>query len=186
LSSPGAITGGIAEALIATAFGLGIAITALLPFNFLNSRLDEARHEIESAAVGVWSRFWSMRQLHIGSFNDLVGVECGIEGGGLRLSDVTLLVSNANQLESEPSQYGSEDGLRNGSERHPPLVRRGLILLAGFIAWAWSVALYARRLDGDGDIAGPGLAQYWGLGGLFFGLLLWLLNASPATWGWWL
>lgn len=51
LSAPGAITGGIAEALIATAFGLGIAITALLPFNFLNTRMDEARHEIESAAA---------------------------------------------------------------------------------------------------------------------------------------
>ncbi|MBL8858811.1 MAG: MotA/TolQ/ExbB proton channel family protein [Planctomycetes bacterium] len=51
LSSPGAITGGIAEALIATAFGLGIAITALLPFNFLNARMDEAQHEIESASA---------------------------------------------------------------------------------------------------------------------------------------
>jgi biopolymer transport protein ExbB len=51
LSAPGAITGGIAEALIATAFGLGIAITALLPFNFLNARTDEARHEMESAAT---------------------------------------------------------------------------------------------------------------------------------------
>ena len=51
LSAPGAITGGIAEALIATAFGLGIAITSLLPFNFLNARLEEARHEIESAST---------------------------------------------------------------------------------------------------------------------------------------
>jgi len=51
LSAPGAITGGIAEALIATAFGLGIAITSLLPFNFLNARADEAKHEIESAST---------------------------------------------------------------------------------------------------------------------------------------
>ncbi len=50
LSAPGAITGGIAEALIATAFGLSIAITSLIPFNILNTRMEEARHEIESAA----------------------------------------------------------------------------------------------------------------------------------------
>jgi biopolymer transport protein ExbB len=51
LGSPTAITGGIAEALIATAFGLGIAITALIPFNFLNARLEEARLEIQDAAT---------------------------------------------------------------------------------------------------------------------------------------
>ena len=50
LSAPGAITGGIAEALIATAFGLGIAIVSLIPFNFLNTKMDEARIEIETAA----------------------------------------------------------------------------------------------------------------------------------------
>jgi biopolymer transport protein ExbB len=51
LSAPGAITGGIAEALIATAFGLGIAITCLLPFNFLNTKMEDARHEMEAAAT---------------------------------------------------------------------------------------------------------------------------------------
>jgi biopolymer transport protein ExbB len=51
LSAPGAITGGIAEALIATAFGLGIAITALIPFNFLNTKMEEARLEIELAGT---------------------------------------------------------------------------------------------------------------------------------------
>jgi biopolymer transport protein ExbB len=49
LSAPTAITGGIAEALIATASGLAVAITALIPFNYLNSRLEEARHELEQA-----------------------------------------------------------------------------------------------------------------------------------------
>ena len=43
--------GGIAEALIATAFGLGIAITALIPFNLLSTRMEKARLEIESAAT---------------------------------------------------------------------------------------------------------------------------------------
>lgn len=51
LSTPGAITGGIAEALIATAFGLGIAITSLIPFNFLNTKMETARMEIETAAM---------------------------------------------------------------------------------------------------------------------------------------
>lgn len=50
LSAPGAITGGIAEALIATAFGLGIAITALVPFNLINTQTEEARLAIEAAA----------------------------------------------------------------------------------------------------------------------------------------
>ena len=51
LEATGAITGGIAEALIATAFGLLIAMVALLPFNYLNTRAEEARHEIEDAAT---------------------------------------------------------------------------------------------------------------------------------------
>ena len=51
LDAPSVITGGIAEALIATAFGLGIAIVALIPFNYLNARLEEARHELENTTT---------------------------------------------------------------------------------------------------------------------------------------
>ena len=50
LDAPAAITGGIAEALIATAFGLMIAIVALVPFNYLNAKLEERRHELEDTA----------------------------------------------------------------------------------------------------------------------------------------
>jgi biopolymer transport protein ExbB len=49
-SGASAIMGGIGEALIATACGLAIAITGLLPFNYLNARLEEARHEVEDAS----------------------------------------------------------------------------------------------------------------------------------------
>jgi biopolymer transport protein ExbB len=51
LGAPTAITGGIAEALIATAFGLLIAMVALIPFNYLNARLEQARQEIENTAA---------------------------------------------------------------------------------------------------------------------------------------
>jgi biopolymer transport protein ExbB len=48
-----AVTGGIGEALIATACGLGIAIFSLVPFNYFNGRVARLQFDLEAAATNV-------------------------------------------------------------------------------------------------------------------------------------
>ena len=51
LGQPHAITGGIAEALIATATGLLIAIMTLIPYNYLRSKVDQLTDVLEEQST---------------------------------------------------------------------------------------------------------------------------------------
>lgn len=50
MNQPNAITGGVAEALIATAAGLAIAIATLVPYNYFLSRAEQAMDTMERLA----------------------------------------------------------------------------------------------------------------------------------------
>jgi biopolymer transport protein ExbB len=49
IESAAALTGGIAEALIATASALAVAVICVVPYNYCYSRVEQARHDIEDA-----------------------------------------------------------------------------------------------------------------------------------------
>ncbi|MBV9298132.1 MAG: MotA/TolQ/ExbB proton channel family protein [Verrucomicrobia bacterium] len=59
--APTKVSGGIAEALIATACGLGIAIFALIFFNFFNARVARLQFELESTSNNVILMLNSLR-----------------------------------------------------------------------------------------------------------------------------
>ncbi len=48
-----AVTGGIGQALIATACGLAIAIFSLIPFNYFTARVAQLQFDLETAATNV-------------------------------------------------------------------------------------------------------------------------------------
>ena len=53
INDPQAVTVGVAQALITTAAGLGIAIFSVFPFNYFNAKVDRAVMEIESTATSL-------------------------------------------------------------------------------------------------------------------------------------
>ena len=53
IEDPRTVTAGIAQALITTAAGLSIAIIAVFPYNYFNSRVDNAARTIEKYATSL-------------------------------------------------------------------------------------------------------------------------------------
>jgi biopolymer transport protein ExbB len=76
-----AVTGGIAEALIATACGLGIAIFALIPFNFFTSRVSNLEFELQTAATNLEVMLEAQQKAHEG-----VHIESGTPSSATRSS----------------------------------------------------------------------------------------------------
>ena len=50
---PSAVSGGIGEALIATACGLAVAMTCLIPYNYFTAKVERLKFELETASTNL-------------------------------------------------------------------------------------------------------------------------------------
>jgi biopolymer transport protein ExbB len=64
LGQPHAVTGGVAEALIATATGLLIAILALIPYNYFTTRAEKEMEDIEYYASRMELALLAQQEAH--------------------------------------------------------------------------------------------------------------------------
>ena len=64
LGQPHAVTGGVAEALIATATGLLIAILTLIPYNYFTSRAEKEMEDIEYFASRLELALLAQQEAH--------------------------------------------------------------------------------------------------------------------------
>ena len=55
LGQPHAVTGGVAEALICTAAGIFVAVTTLIPYNYLHAKVEREAERIEQYATSIES-----------------------------------------------------------------------------------------------------------------------------------
>ncbi|MGB0910271.1 MAG: MotA/TolQ/ExbB proton channel family protein [Nitrospirales bacterium] len=62
LGQPHAVTGGVAEALICTAAGIFVAVTTLIPYNYLQAKVERETARIEQYATRLESAFSAKRQ----------------------------------------------------------------------------------------------------------------------------
>jgi len=65
IEDPRAVTGGIAQALITTASGLGIAILSVFPYNYFNARAESAALAIEKYATSLEIVYGKLEQKQV-------------------------------------------------------------------------------------------------------------------------
>ena len=71
IEHPEAVTAGIAQALITTATGLGIAILTVFPYNYFNSRVENAAISIEKYATSLEIVYEKLVQSSLNQSGDL-------------------------------------------------------------------------------------------------------------------